>query len=58
MKIVVLISSLQGGGAERVAATLANQFSRMGNEVTIWNRHTSSKKRFRFACFRQKERTG
>ena len=40
MKIVVLISSLQGGGAERVAATLANQFSRMGNEVTIWLFHS------------------
>ncbi|NBI72351.1 glycosyltransferase family 4 protein [Clostridiaceae bacterium] len=36
MKIAILINSLQGGGAERVAATLANQFSRMGNEVMIW----------------------
>ena len=35
MKIAVLINSLRGGGAERVAATLANQFSRMGNEVEI-----------------------
>ncbi len=36
MKIAVLINSLRGGGAERVAATLANQFSRMGNEVALW----------------------
>lgn len=36
MKIAVLINSLQGGGAERIAATLANQLSTMGNEVAIW----------------------
>ena len=36
MKIAVLINSLQGGGAERVAAILANQFSGMGNEVLVW----------------------
>ena len=39
MKIAILINSLRGGGAERVAATLANQFSIEGNDVAFWLFH-------------------
>jgi len=35
MHIVLIIGSLQGGGAERVACTLANAWSAEGNKVTI-----------------------
>lgn len=34
-KIVLLISSMNAGGAERVAAALANSWVALGNEVTI-----------------------
>lgn len=34
-KIVLLISSMNAGGAERVAATLANNWLRLGHEVRI-----------------------
>ncbi|MGB6242844.1 MAG: glycosyltransferase family 4 protein [Castellaniella sp.] len=35
MRILFLVSSMHGGGAERVAATLANAWSRRGDEVTL-----------------------
>lgn len=35
MKILIFTNSLAGGGAERVAATLANFWARQGAEVTI-----------------------
>lgn len=35
MKILFLVSSMHGGGAERVAATLANAWVRRGDEVTL-----------------------
>lgn len=35
MKILFLVSSMHGGGAERVAATLANAWARRGDEVTL-----------------------
>jgi GalNAc-alpha-(1->4)-GalNAc-alpha-(1->3)-diNAcBac-PP-undecaprenol alpha-1,4-N-acetyl-D-galactosaminyltransferase len=35
MKIALVISSLDGGGAERVMATLANAWARDGTEVTL-----------------------
>lgn len=35
MKIVILIYSLGGGGAERVTSTLANEFVALGHEVEI-----------------------
>lgn len=35
MKILFLISSLRGGGAERVGSTLCNYWSAVGNSVTL-----------------------
>lgn len=35
MKIIFVISAMNGGGAERVLATLANRYVRQGDEVTI-----------------------
>lgn len=35
MKIAVVVGSLQGGGAERVASFLAEQFALAGSEVTL-----------------------
>lgn len=35
MKILFFISSLRGGGAERVCSTLANEFSRKGHDVYV-----------------------
>jgi len=35
MKIVLLVSSMHAGGAERVAATLVNAWSARGDEVTL-----------------------
>lgn len=35
MKRLFLVSSMHGGGAERVAATLANAWARRGDEVTL-----------------------
>lgn len=35
MKIVFVVSAMNGGGAERVVATLANQFVAQGDDVTI-----------------------
>lgn len=35
MRIFLLVSSMEGGGAERVAATLANAWAERGEEVTI-----------------------
>ena len=35
MRIALLVSSMGGGGAERVAATLASAWARMGHEVTL-----------------------
>lgn len=35
MKIIFVVSALHGGGAERVIATLANTFSRRGDDVII-----------------------
>ncbi len=35
MKVLVLVHSLAGGGAERVTATLANRWAEMGWEVTV-----------------------
>ncbi len=35
MRILFLVSSMHGGGAERVAATLANAWARRGDEVTL-----------------------
>jgi glycosyltransferase involved in cell wall biosynthesis len=35
MKILFLVSSMQGGGAERVAALLANAWSSRGHDVTL-----------------------
>ncbi|WP_368655472.1 glycosyltransferase [Castellaniella ginsengisoli] len=35
MRILFLVSSMHGGGAERVAATLANAWSRRGDEVIL-----------------------
>ena len=35
MKILIIVHSLTGGGAERVAASWANGLSRRGNSVTI-----------------------
>ncbi len=34
-RILFLVSSMHGGGAERVAATLANAWARRGDEVTL-----------------------
>jgi glycosyltransferase involved in cell wall biosynthesis len=34
-RLLFLVSSLHGGGAERVAATLANAWARRGDEVTL-----------------------
>lgn len=38
MKILIVCSSLGGGGAEKVAANLANSFSDLGHDVTIFCR--------------------
>lgn len=35
MKIIFVVSALHGGGAERVIATLANTFSRRGDDIVI-----------------------
>jgi len=35
MRILFLVSSMHGGGAERVAATLANAWARRGDDVTL-----------------------
>lgn len=35
MKIIFVISAMNGGGAERVIATLANRFVKLGDEVTV-----------------------
>lgn len=35
MKIVLLVSSMHSGGAERVAATLCNAWARRGDDVTL-----------------------
>lgn len=35
MKIIFVISAMNGGGAERVLATLANRYAGQGDEVTI-----------------------
>ena len=35
MKIVFILPSLKGGGAERVIVTLANGFKKKGNEVYL-----------------------
>lgn len=35
MKIVFVVSAMNGGGAERVVATLANRFAVQGDDVTI-----------------------
>ncbi|TAN28945.1 MAG: glycosyltransferase family 4 protein [Castellaniella sp.] len=35
MRILFLVSSMHGGGAERVAATLASAWTRRGDEVTL-----------------------
>ncbi|MGX5659702.1 glycosyltransferase family 4 protein [Castellaniella ginsengisoli] len=35
MRLLFLVSSMHGGGAERVAATLANAWARRGDEVTL-----------------------
>jgi GalNAc-alpha-(1->4)-GalNAc-alpha-(1->3)-diNAcBac-PP-undecaprenol alpha-1,4-N-acetyl-D-galactosaminyltransferase len=35
MRILLAVSSMEGGGAERVAATLANAWSKRGDEVTL-----------------------
>jgi GalNAc-alpha-(1->4)-GalNAc-alpha-(1->3)-diNAcBac-PP-undecaprenol alpha-1,4-N-acetyl-D-galactosaminyltransferase len=35
MKILFLVSSMQGGGAERVAALLSNSWARLGNEIHL-----------------------
>jgi len=35
MRILFLVSSMHGGGAERVAATLANAWARRGDSVTL-----------------------
>ena len=35
MRIALLVSSMGGGGAERVAATLASAWARMGRDVTL-----------------------
>lgn len=35
MRILFLVSSMHGGGAERVAATLASAWARRGDEVTL-----------------------
>ena len=35
MRIALLVSSMGGGGAERVAATLANAWVRVGHDVTL-----------------------
>ena len=35
MKIVFILPSLKGGGAERVILTLANGFKKRGNDVAV-----------------------
>lgn len=35
MKIVFAVSAMNGGGAERVVATLASRFAAQGDDVTI-----------------------
>jgi GalNAc-alpha-(1->4)-GalNAc-alpha-(1->3)-diNAcBac-PP-undecaprenol alpha-1,4-N-acetyl-D-galactosaminyltransferase len=35
MRILLAVSSMEGGGAERVAATLANAWAKRGDEVTL-----------------------
>lgn len=35
MRIVFLVSSMQGGGAERVAALLCSEWARQGHDVTL-----------------------
>ena len=35
MKVIFVISAMNGGGAERVLATLANRYVQQGDEVTI-----------------------
>ncbi|MEQ3636213.1 MAG: glycosyltransferase [Thalassolituus sp.] len=39
MKILIVCSSLNGGGAERVAVNLANRFSKEGHSVVFFTRH-------------------
>ena len=34
-KIVIVVHALHGGGAERVAATMANQWSGAGDQVVV-----------------------
>jgi len=42
MKILVLVSSLQGGGAERVAVTLCNAWANTGHDVTVMVTYTGA----------------
>lgn len=42
LEILIVCSSLGGGGAERVAANLANTFTEMGNAVTVFCRKSKN----------------
>lgn len=41
MKILMLVSSMHAGGAERVAATLVNAWAERGDEVTLTPTYSS-----------------
>ncbi len=46
MNLVFFVSSLNAGGAERVACTLANAWARRGDRVTLVVTHMASRKSF------------
>ena len=48
MKILFLVSSMNAGGAERVAATLANAWARRGDSVTLTPTYTNRGSSFYF----------
>lgn len=64
MKIAFVISSLGSGGAERVASILANEWSRMGHEVTFYCTHDFEKQVYKtderivIKKLREKNRSG
>ncbi|CFP13210.1 glycosyltransferase [Bordetella pertussis] len=41
MKILLLVSSMHAGGAERVAATLANGWAARGDQITLMPTYSS-----------------
>lgn len=41
MKILMLVSSMHAGGAERVAATLVNAWAERGDDVTLTPTYSS-----------------